>query len=145
MKKNGYTVYHNFLVKSDKKSVFEAFSDPVHLVNWWPQRCSGEAKLGCVYNLFFTEEFHWMAEVVRNDPPTSFQMRMLKSDDDWNPTTFGIDLEERGDAVYVRFFHKDWPRCNDHFKFSSFCWALLLKGMKDYVEKGEVVSFEERA
>ena len=145
MNAQSYNIYHNFEVKSDARRVFEAFSEPKHLVHWWPQKCEGTPQLGGVYNLFFTEEYDWQAEVVRNEPYKSIYFSMLKSDQDWASTTFGIDLEEKADSTYVRFFHKDWPEENDHFKHSSFCWALLLKGLKNYVEKGVIIPFEDRA
>ena len=69
---------------------------------------------------------------------------MTKSDPNWEPTSFGFDLKEIEDGVLVKFWHKDWPECNDHYKHSSFCWALLLKGLKDYLEKGVIIPFEER-
>lgn len=34
----------------------------------------------------------------------------------------------------VNFSHVNWAEANDHFKHSSFCWALLLNGLKNYLE-----------
>ena len=69
---------------------------------------------------------------------------MTNSDADWNPTTFGFTLEERENEVYLRFSHTGWVNNNDELKHSSFCWAMLLNGLKKYVEKGVIIPFEER-
>jgi len=69
---------------------------------------------------------------------------MTKSDQDWDPTSFGFDLEDIENGVLVKFWHKGWPECNHHFRRSSFCWAMLLNGLKNYVEKGIIKPFKER-
>ena len=69
---------------------------------------------------------------------------MTDSDEDWNGTVFGFTLEEIEQGIYVRFSHTNWPKENDHHKFSSFCWAILLNGLKNYIEKGVIIPFEER-
>jgi hypothetical protein len=69
---------------------------------------------------------------------------MTVSDQDWDPTSFGFDLFEIEEGIQLRFYHIDWPQCNAHFRRSSFCWAMLLNGLKNYVEKGIIVPFEER-
>jgi len=60
-------------------------------------------------------------------------------------TSFGFDFENGGKNVRLKFWHKGWPECNAHYRYSSFCWAILLKGLKDYVENDVVIPFEERS
>lgn len=119
-------------------------SEPEHLVNWWPLKCSGVPKVGEEYNFNFTDQYDWYAKVKSVQEGEHIHYKMTKSDKDWNPTTFGFDLEEKNNGVYLHFFHKGWPECNPHFKHSSFCWAMLLKGLKDYLEKGIIVPFKDR-
>jgi hypothetical protein len=69
---------------------------------------------------------------------------MTDSDEDWDPTSFGFDLEPQEAGTAVKFWHKGWPTLNHHFRRSSYCWAILLQGLKNYVEKGIIVPFEER-
>ncbi len=44
----------------------------------------------------------------------------------------------------VRFSHTGWPEDNDHYRISSFCWAMYLRLMKKYVEEGTIVEFRKR-
>lgn len=44
----------------------------------------------------------------------------------------------------VRFSHKGWPDDNDHYRISTFCWAMYLRLMKKYVEDGTVVEYSKR-
>jgi uncharacterized protein YndB with AHSA1/START domain len=138
------TIYHDLQIKAPTQSVFDAVTLPEHLVNWWPFKCSGEPNVGTEYNFFFGPEYDWKGKVVQCETGTSFYIKMTKSDLDWNPTSFGFDLKENDKGTYLSFWHKDWPECNQHFKFSSFCWAMLLNGLKDYLEKGVIIPFEER-
>lgn len=139
-----HSIYFNFMINTDKFSVYRAVTEPEHLVNWWPLKCSGIPNEGEEYNFNFTDKYDWYAEVKSAKQWDHIHYKMTESDDDWNPTTFGFDLEEKNNGIYLHFFHKDWPECNTHFKHSSFCWAMLLKGLKDYLEKGTIVPFEDR-
>ena len=138
-----YNIYHDLLIKASKQSVFEAISSPEHLINWWPLKCTGTPTRGAEYNFYFGPQYDWYAEVSKSGPD-SFYLNMTRSDADWDSTSFGFDLRETVNGVEVSFWHKGWPECNQHFKISSYCWAILLKGLKDYLEKGIIVPFEER-
>ncbi|GAA3579023.1 SRPBCC domain-containing protein [Snuella lapsa] len=140
-----FAIYHNFVINASHKKVFNAISQPNHLNNWWTLKSSGEPKLDAVYNLNFTDKYNWYCMVSKLEPNISMHFKMTKADADWNPTTFGFDLEIRNNQTLVRFSHINWPYQNDHFKHSSFSWALLLKGLKDYIEGGIVVPFEKRS
>ncbi|MEQ9305500.1 MAG: SRPBCC domain-containing protein [Marinoscillum sp.] len=140
-----HTIYHNFVIEKTPAEVFDAVSSPDLLINWWPLSCSGSPEIGTVYNFFFGEPYDWYGKVVASTPGESFHIKMTKADPDWDPTTFGFDLTPRDKGTNVAFWHKDWPTDNDHYKHSSFCWALLLHGLKEYLEKGKVIPFEERA
>lgn len=138
-------IYFNFIIDSDKFSVYRAISQPEQLINWWPLKCSGIPKVGAEYNFNFTDEYNWFAEVSHCKQWEEIHYKMTVSDTDWNPTTFGFKLKEKDSSICLNFFHKDWPECNNHFKHSSFCWAMLLKGLKDYLEKGIIIPFNDRA
>lgn len=141
----GFSIYHNLLIKAPKQKVFDAVSIPEHLNNWWTLKSFGKPKLGEEYNLNFTDKYDWYCKVATCKPYDSFHLKMTKSDKDWNPTTFGFDLEERDNGTYLKFSHVNWPEENDHLKHSSFCWAMLLNGLKNYIEKGTIILFEERS
>lgn len=139
-----YAIYHDLIIKSTLKEVFEAISLPKHLINWWPLKCSGSPKLGEVYNFYFAPEFDWFGKVIEVSMPHRFVIHMTTSDADWDSTTFGFSLSEEKDYIQVEFWHKGWSACNAHYRRSSYCWAILLQGLKNYVEKGIVVPFAER-
>lgn len=138
------TIYQNLNIKASLEKVYDAISDPKRLVNWWPLKCTGKPEIGALYNLNFTGEYDWYGKVVACEPQKSFHIKMTESDVNWDSTTFGFELAEHKNGVYVAFSHKNWLEENDHFKYSSFCWAILLKGLRDYIEKGNVIPFENR-
>ncbi|MDF0716438.1 SRPBCC domain-containing protein [Muricauda sp. 334s03] len=139
------SIYHDLEVNGTIEKTFKAITQPEHLINWWPQNCKGIPKENEVYNFFFTPEYDWYGRVIKLEENKSFHIKMTKSDPDWNPTSFGFDLEENSTGtVLLKFWHTGWPKCNHHFRRSSYCWAILLKGLKDYVEHGKIIPFEER-
>lgn len=139
-----YTIYHDLFIKSSANKVYEAITMPEHLINWWPLQCSGTPKEGNTYNFNFTDAYDWYGEVVKAKKDKSFHIKMTKSDDNWNQTSFGFDLDQAKNGVTLKFWHINWPECNDEYRQSSYCWAILLYGLKNYVEKGVIIPFEER-
>ena len=140
-----YTIYHDLVINASATTVFSAVSKPTELINWWPLKCTGEEKLNAEYNLNFTDTYNWFGKVVSYKPNTTFHFQMTESNEDWNPTSFGFDIEEIStNKTQLHFWHKNWQTCNAEFKQSSFCWALLLNGLKSYAEKGIIIPFEER-
>ena len=140
-----YDIYHDLFIQKDRETIFRAVSDPDELIRWWPLECAGQPLAGNMYRFYFGPEYDWEAIVLNVVPGKHIAYRMTRSDDDWDQTVFAFDLEDREGGTWVSFYHKGWPLCNEHFKRSSFCWALLLQGLKNLVEKGIVVPFAERA
>ncbi len=139
-----FEIHHHLTINAPLKNVFERIIDPKHLVNWWPLKCSGTPQLGAIYNFYFDESYDWYGKVIQIEPEKSFHVKMTDSDSDWNPTSFGFDLEKIETGTKLEFWHVGWPECNAHFKRSSFCWAMLLNGLKNYTEKGTIIPFGER-
>ena len=140
-----FGIYHDLTIYASIEKVFEAVSEPKHLVNWWPLKCTGKPELGATYNFYFTPKYDWYGKVNGIIINQTFSVKMTKSDLDWDATIFGFDMTEENGSVYLRFTHLGWPECNAHYRIASFCWAMLLKGLKDYLEKGIVVPFEDRS
>lgn len=139
-----HSIYHDFTINTSKEKVFNAFTNPTHLNNWWTLQSSGKPVLNSKYNLNFTEEYNWFAEVSKVEMNEKFYLTMTVSSEDWNPTTFGFDLEETKNGTLVKFSHVNWQKRNSEFRNTSFCWAILLNGLKNYLEKGIVIPFKER-
>jgi uncharacterized protein YndB with AHSA1/START domain len=139
------TIYHSLPIKTSASKIFEAVSNPFHLEKWWPLKCSGEAKIDAMYNFNFTDAYDWYAQVNHCIHNESIYFKMTKSDPDWDSTTFGFSIEELKGNTWLHFFHKDWQTENQHFKHSSYCWAVLLKGLKNYLEQDLIIPFEERS
>jgi len=140
-----FGIYHDLIIKSPIEKVFDAVSEPEHLINWWPLKCEGSPEIGGEYNFYFTPEYDWYGKVSEFIQNRTFQVKMTKSDLDWDSTTFGFDMNEVNGNTQLRFSHLGWPKCNSHYRTASFCWAMLLKGLKDYLEKGIILTFEERS
>ncbi|WP_339756771.1 SRPBCC domain-containing protein [uncultured Winogradskyella sp.] len=140
-----YSIYHDLVIKSDKLSVFKAISEPDHLEKWWPLKCSGIPQVGKEYNFNFTDTYDWYAKVQNCKTLEHIHYKMTKSDADWDSTSFGFDLNEVETGIQVKFWHINWRECNSNFKKSSFCWAMLLNGLKNYLELDIIIPFDNRS
>lgn len=139
------TIYHDFWINKPIDKVFETVSFPNEINNWWTKRCSGKCELGAVYNLYFAEEYNWLAEIVKLKHNQEIEFKMTKAMEDWMPTSFGFILkEEKPNVTSVQFYHKNWTEASKEFRVASYCWANLLRQMKQYIENGIITPFEER-
>ena len=138
-------IFFDISINASTEKVFQSFCLPEHLDNWWTLKSLGTPELNARYNLNFTDQYDWYAKVVDVVPNERFYLKMTSSDPDWDPTTFGISIENKGDSTLLKFSHINWPENNHHYRHSSFCWAQLLNGFKNYVEKGIVIPFEDRS
>lgn len=137
-------VLHDFPINAKAPKVFEAVSTPEGLDSWWTLKCAGEPTLAVEYSLYFGPEFDWRAVVTRYTSNVEFELRMTKSMPDWQGTRVGFFLKEENAITHVCFHHLGWPAASDHFRTSSFCWAMYLRLLKRYVECGEIVPYERR-
>lgn len=139
------SILHDFQINVSKEKVFEAVSLPNKLNDWWTLRCSGTPELGSVYHLYFGEAYDWYAEITQLKNNAQIEFKMTKAMEDWLPTSFGFILsEEKPNQTYVQFYHSGWQDTNKEFRITSYCWANLLRQLKQYLEKGIITPFEER-
>jgi len=68
----------------------------------------------------------------------------LPADTDWIGSLIGFNLVSEEEKTSVNFHHTGWPKVNEHYRISSYCWAMYLRLLKRYVEYGEVVAYEQR-
>jgi uncharacterized protein YndB with AHSA1/START domain len=137
-------VFQDFPIKATARQVFEAVSAPAGLDAWWSQRTSGQAGQGAVYELGFGPGYNWLARVSRYVPDSEFELELIEADGDWTGTRVGFRLDQDKDVTRVRFYHTGWPEANEHYRVSCHCWAMYLRLLRRYVERGEVVEYDGR-
>jgi uncharacterized protein YndB with AHSA1/START domain len=131
-------IFQHFLIHAPAAHVFRGISTPAGLDTWWTKR---SVQRGNDFDLFFGATHDWRAKVSRCVPDREFELELTRADDDWTGTKVGFVLE--GDTQ-VRFHHTGWPQSNDHYRISCYCWAMYLRLLKRYVERGEIVPYESR-
>jgi uncharacterized protein YndB with AHSA1/START domain len=137
-------ILHKFQIAAPPAKVFDAFCSPEGLNSWWTLRCNGRPEKGELYNFYFAPEYDWFAEVIHVIPGKELTWKMTGAMEDWMETQVGFQLapDEKGTAVL--FFHSDWKEPSDHFAITNYCWGQLLNGLKQYVENGKIIPFEQR-
>lgn len=99
-------ILHQFRIDGPCGKVFDAFSRPSDLVNWWPERSAGEPKSGEIYTLWFGPEYDWRAKFIHIVPGREFTWKMTQAMDDWMGTEVGIRLKDDSGGTIVDFFHR---------------------------------------
>ncbi len=137
-------IFHHFSINAPAHKVFQGISTPAGLDAWWTKRSSGEPREGAEYELYFGPGFAWRALVSRCIPDSEFEFRMKSTQQDWEDTRVLFSLRENNGVTQVRFTHSGWPEANEHHRTSCYCWAMYLRLLKRYVERGEVIAYEDR-
>ena len=139
-----YGIFHDLIIGVGREKLFNAITTPIGLNSWWTLEAAGQPKVGEEYQLYFGPEYDWRAKLVRCVPHELIYFEMGKSDNDWEGTQFRFTLSPNPLGTLVRFEHVGWESNNDHFRRTSYCWAIYLKGLKKYLEEGVVMPFGER-
>ena len=137
-------IFHNFTVNALPEKVFEAISTSNGLDNWWTKSSESEPGPGGKYSLYFGAGYNWTAVVTKYVESKTFELQLQQADADWTGTKVGFHLIPKKDMTEVQFYHTGWPQVNEHYKISSYCWAMYLRLLKRYIELGEQVEYEKR-
>jgi uncharacterized protein YndB with AHSA1/START domain len=137
-------ILHEFPVRASPDQVFRAVATPAGLDEWWTLWSSGEPVVGAEYEFGFGPDFNWRAVVTASEPGARFELELTEADEEWVGTRVGFDLQPVGGTVRVRFHHRGWPEAGDHYRTSSYCWAMYLRILRRYLEHGESVAYERR-
>jgi uncharacterized protein YndB with AHSA1/START domain len=137
-------ILHDFPINAPSERVYQAMTDPAGLDQWWTSRSSGTAQVGEKYELDFGAQHQWRAVVTRCVPGKEFEWRVTEADTDWTGTRVGFDLTPHEGGTTVRFYHRGWEEENDHYRTSSFCWAMYLRILRRFLENGETVPYAAR-
>jgi uncharacterized protein YndB with AHSA1/START domain len=134
-------IYHDLPVNASKESVFHLISTANGLSKWWSIGGTGEPGVGNIYDFDFGPGYQWKAVVEEYERDILFVLKMSDSDSDWNGTLLRFRLEASGDGTLLRFEHLNWPLDNDHYRSSSYCWAMYLRCLKIYAETGISIDY----
>ena len=137
-------ILQDFPIQALPGAVFYAVSQPALLDEWWTMRSTGKPEVGAVYELDFGPDYLWRAVVTKCMPGEAFELRLTDADADWTNTIVGFELVPDKFGTHVRFYHRDWPEANEHYRTSCHCWALYLRILRRYLEHGEQVPHDQR-
>lgn len=137
-------IHHDLWIKANEHVVFDRLCRSPGLDQWWTLSSDGHPEQGAEYRLFFGEDYDWRAVVSQCRIPHLFEWTMTRADDDWKNTRVHFELSKDKQYTRLRFSHLGWPEVNDHFRRSSYCWAMYLRALKRYIEDGEITSYATR-
>jgi uncharacterized protein YndB with AHSA1/START domain len=138
------TIFHDVKINAPINKVFEGVTSPSLLNEWWTYKCNGVLQLEGEYQLDFTGGCIWYARVTNFIPNHEFELTMFNSQEDWDGTKVGFILEDKENSTKLRFYHSGWKEVNEHFRISSYCWAVYLRILKGFLEKGIRVPYQNR-
>jgi uncharacterized protein YndB with AHSA1/START domain len=139
-----YDIKHDVTVGAEPARVFDAVTVPALLDSWWSLGCSGEPVQGGGYVFDFGGGCVWRARVAELVRDSFVEYRMTEAADDWMGTSLKFVIEPANGMTLLRFSHEGWEAQSDHFRRTSFCWALYLRLLRRFAETGETVEYERR-
>jgi uncharacterized protein YndB with AHSA1/START domain len=137
-------ILHAFPVNAPVEKTFEIISTAEGIDKWWSKKAAGTPALDGVYRLSFGAGYDWTAVVTKYVENEVFELRFTEADDDWLNTVTGFLLNKKGSMTEVSFYHKGWQQVNEHYRITSYCWAMYLRLLKRYLEYNEEVDYEKR-
>lgn len=138
-------IYHDIEIKATQEAIYEAITSPSGLNAWWTLKSAGEPSIGNEYNFFFSEDYNWFAVVQNISANESIIYRMTQATDDWIGTILSFEIISQSESLsLLRFEHRGWKEITEHYRRTSYCWALYLSCLKEYLEKGIIKSYELR-
>lgn len=138
-------ILHDFPVAGTRSAVFAAVATPEGLEKWWTRGGAGEAVLGATWEFDFGPHYQWQGVVRSLEADRLIEWELIVADPDWRGTMVRLELEEQvGGLVWVRFAHSGWREASEHYRITSFCWAMYLRQMKHWVQRRETVPYDRR-
>lgn len=137
-------ILHDLVIARPPEDVYRAIALPSGLDRWWTRSSAGRAEVGAEFQFGFGPGYDWTAMVIEAVPDRRLVWRMAVALPDWVGTVIGFSLEPVGRGTRVRFRHEGWAEADDHYRISSYCWAMYLRLLARLVEHGEVVPYEDR-
>ncbi|MEM9932201.1 MAG: SRPBCC domain-containing protein [Bacteroidota bacterium] len=138
-------ILHHFCIEASPDKIFEAISTVKGLNAWWPKACKIPHGPNGIYEFDFGPGYYWLGKVTKLAQDAAISWEMTEADGDWTGTKVGFQLIEKGEkGTVVEFFHTGWKDANEHFRRSSYCWAMYLRLLKGYVETEEIVPYSQR-
>lgn len=138
------SILHDFIVHATPDRVYSAFVTSEGLDAWWTRLSAGAPNVGNAYAFYFGVGYDWRGRVLRAEPDRLIEWEITVAEDDWIGTRVGAELTRVAGSTRVRFWHEGWKQENDHFRTSSFCWAMYLRLLKRWAELGDVVPYDLR-
>lgn len=140
-----FSIHHDITIKSSAEKIFNAITTSEGLDAWWTKQSSGSPTMGAEYRFYFTKGYDWFAKVLLVTPNKQIMFKMISADEDWMDTllTFTI-IKKENNTCLLRFDHTEWRSINDHFRRTSYCWAIYLRGIKKYLEEGLITPYGKR-
>ncbi len=145
-------ILHELPIAAPTWRVFDAVATPHGLSCWWTRKTGINANdwhagwhSGSTVSLFFDPDCLWRADVREVVHNACIELQFTQATPDWTGTRVRVELQANGDTnTVVHFSHTGWADASEHYRVSSFCWAMYLRLLKRYVEHGEVVPYESR-
>jgi uncharacterized protein YndB with AHSA1/START domain len=140
-----HTIYHNVEIITSPDFLYHAITSAEGLEKWWTLHSSGIPAKGEEYNFYFSPEYDWKAKVTKCEANKLIEWTITEADEDWKDTILSFVIVEKNNKCLLRFEHQKWREADDHFRQTSYCWAMYLKCLKDFLESSVVLPYLKRS
>jgi uncharacterized protein YndB with AHSA1/START domain len=134
----GRVIEDEIRTSATPRQVWEAWTDPVKLAQWFVDKASGEAKVGGTMTWEF-ERFGYVIpyEVVEAVPEKYFVLRWNPPEGKGNPGILEVNIEYRGGQTVMRLVNsgmREDAGWNEEYEGIVSGWKMALAVLKHYLE-----------
>lgn len=127
-----------------EEKIFEALTTSKGLAATWTQVCKVENKVGGLAEFGFGDEPLTRFTITELEPHKKISWHCFESDPEWKGTTVTFEIYKQGSETAVKLIHSGWSAVTEYFRWCNYNWAFFLYSLKQYLEEGKGIPFQER-
>lgn len=130
------TIFHQLIIETCNKRVFEAITEQNGLSKWWIADCTVKPELGFINHFRLENYVDNKMKVIDLQPFNRVEWECVQSEQEWIGTLITFEIYEHKGYTKLNFKHANWAEQTDFFASCNFHWARHLTMLKELCEKG---------
>jgi len=136
---SGRIVRDRIRIDASPQQVWEAWTDPAKISQWFPDHASGEPRVGSTVSWTWDAcQSHFPDLVLEAEPRHRFLLGQAAPAAGRPPALLEILIERQGGGTVLTLVHsgfRDGAEWDDEYQGFASGWTVMLHVLKDYVER----------
>ncbi len=134
-------IRHKVAIQAKPNIVYKAIASEVGLRGWWTPDATAKKEVGSTLRFGFGPTYFKEMKVLSLMPNEKVEWKCISGTDEWIGTIIRFDISKEEDRSVLYFAHKNWDQQTEMFSQCSYDWAMFLRSLKQYCERGKGLPF----